>query len=70
MKSRNKLVVSDGCGRAELISKNYSFYYSLFEKTLFWFNKKTVVTFNGDGTKVILKQKNTSNNEKWIITTK
>ena len=57
-----------------IISNNYSFFYSLFEKTLFWFNEnKIVVTFDGDGskgTKVILKQKNTSNNEKWIITTK
>merc|ERR1719491_255390 len=31
---------------------------------------KIVVTLNGDGTKVILKRKNTSKNEKWIITTK
>merc|ERR1719162_2522279 len=31
---------------------------------------KIVVTLNGDGTEVILKRKNTSKNEKWIITTK
>jgi len=64
-------VPSNGCERAELMSKNYSFSYSMFMKTLFWTKEeKTVVTLNGDGTKVILKRKSTSNNEKWIITTK
>jgi len=71
MKKGKKLVPSAPCGRAELMSKNYSFSYSMFMKTLFWTKEeKTVVTLNGDGTKVSLRHKSNSNNDKWIITTK
>jgi len=53
-KKKDKLVPSSGCKRDELVNQNYSFFYSMFEKTLVLDKDRStsmVVSFDGESSK-------------------